>query len=306
MRTRYSRLKDEAHYQQAVFSAYLEVALASNDDGGGLSNGNNVGSGAQPTIPSRSQVPNCYTLVMLRQASKLLIRLHDPTYVINTCAAAQQNPHEAPAYSPPRIIPPPSPGEEARAASALKRAEVGDEHEIRHWYDYLARYLLIPGCWMAGPISAALVARVRPVFLYRNVRRCVEQLTRQAVERRKEEAIATVDPQPEEVVIVFFVTCLHHFSLLHSFAVVSFYCIFKVLLNSLARGTSKENEESTTQTESTFVEQGNLEKDTWEVMARVLRNNLSRSEVRLILPKQFLSRYFAIRTRVTVCSRAKL
>eukprot|EP00108_Taenia_solium_P012029 TsM_001224800 transcript=TsM_001224800 gene=TsM_001224800 len=254
LRTRYSRLKDEAHYQQTVFSAYLEVALASNDDSGALSNGNNVGSGAQPTIPSRSQVPNCYTLVMLRQASKLLIRLHDPTYVINTCIAAQQNPHEVSAYSsPPRIIPPPSPGEEARAASALKRAEVGDEHEIRHWYDYLARYLLIPGCWMAGPISAALVARVRPVFLYRNVRRCVEQLTRQAVERKKEEAIATVDPQPEEV-----------------------------LLNSSARAASKENEESTTQADSTSVEQENLEKDTWEVMARVLRNNLSRSENRCV------------------------
>ncbi|CDS40373.1 paired amphipathic helix protein sin3b [Echinococcus multilocularis] len=251
LRTRYSRLKDEAHYQQAAFSAYLEVAVASNDDSGGLSNVDNVGSGAQPTFPSRSQVPNCYTLVMLRQASKLLIRLHDPTYVINTCVAAQQNPPEASAYSPPpRIIPPPSPGEEARAASALKRAEVGDEHEIRHWYDYLARYLLIPGCWMAGPVSAALIARVRPVFLYRNVRRCVEQLTRQAVERKKEEAIATVDPQPEEV-----------------------------LLNSLAHNTSKENEESTTQVDSTSAEQENLEKDTWEVMARVLRNSLSRSEV---------------------------
>ncbi|EUB64910.1 Paired amphipathic helix protein Sin3a [Echinococcus granulosus] len=252
LRTRYSRLKDEAHYQQAAFSAYLEVAVASNDDSGGLSNVDNVGSGAQPTFPSRSQVPNCYTLVMLRQASKLLIRLHDPTYVINTCVAAQQNPPEASAYpSPPRIIPPPSPGEEARAASALKRAEVGGEHEIRHWYDYLARYLLIPGCWMAGPVSAALVARVRPVFLYRNVRRCVEQLTRQAVERKKEEAIATVDPQPEEV-----------------------------LLNSLAHNTSKENEESTTQVDSTSAEQENLEKDTWEVMARVLRNSLSRSENR--------------------------
>ena len=202
LRTRYYRLKDEINYQQAAFSACLEVVTSSTDDNSGLSNANEVGGNAQPTLPTCAQVPNCFTLVMLRQASKLLIRLQDPSYVISTCVKGPRSSHGIPPYSStPHTIQPPSPTEEVRASNALKRAKEGCDYEIRHWYDYLARYLLIPNCWVAGPVSPALVARVRPVFLYRNVRRCVEQLTSQALERRKEDAVATVDPQPEEVYI---------------------------------------------------------------------------------------------------------
>lgn len=179
---------------------------------------------APSQLPPRSQVPNCYTLVMLRQASKLLIRLLDPSFVINTCVAAPHHQHlhiqqqvvsssyppqESKDLSPSRRphdyrYQQPTPEEEKRAAMALKRAQSSmesgeDGAEVRHWYDYLARYLLIPGCWTAGPVPANLLARVRPVFLYKNLRRCVNKMMTQAIERRKQEIITTGDPQPEEV-----------------------------------------------------------------------------------------------------------
>lgn len=240
LRTRYVRIRSEAKFQYSAFSLCLEQAACANE--GGDEEGPPANSAPEErAIPPPESIPNCFTIVMIRQASKLLIRLNDPHYMINTYLATPPQSDKSTEYreSDPRIVLPPSPNTEIKATRALKRAEEGDTGEIRSWYDYLARYLLIPGCWTAGPISARLVAEVRPVFLYRNARKCVKELTKQAVERRTSEAVVNIDPQPEEV-----------------------------LLRSSEAGEDPSQPE-----------QEDLEKDIWEVMRRVLRNSLTRSEI---------------------------
>ncbi|KAM7541323.1 hypothetical protein Aperf_G00000023147 [Anoplocephala perfoliata] len=240
LRTRYVRIRSEAKFQYSAFSLCLEQAACANEGGeeeGPIANR----APEERAIPSPERIPNCFTIVMIRQASKLLIRLNDPHYMINTYLATPPQSIKSTEYREldPHIVLPPSPNTEVKATRALKRAEGGDTGEIRSWYDYLARYLLVPGCWTAGPISARLVAEVRPVFLYRNARKCVKELTKQAAERRASEAVESIDPQPEEV-----------------------------LLRSSEAGEDPPQSE-----------QEDLEKDIWEVMKRVLRNSLTRSEI---------------------------
>ncbi len=156
-----------------------------------------------------SNVPNCFSLVMLRQASKLLIRLLEPQVILNCCLMPSYAPPPQPAVTVgdlpvvvpvPTPRPEPSPEEQAQTARALERLAAKPDAEARHWHDYLARYVHTPGCWAAGlPRSASFCARVRPVFLYRNVRRCVDRLTQKAVRRRQQELVDTGDTQPEEV-----------------------------------------------------------------------------------------------------------
>lgn len=237
------RIRNEVKFQCSAFRLCVQQALSSNDEGEDDSNGegNNLQESLR-SLPSTDSIPNCYTFVMVRQASKLLIRLNDPNYMINTLNRSLPQDAESPDYeehkpSCSNITLPLSPRTRVKAANAFKRAEEEDTGEIHSWYDYLARYLLIPGCWTAGPVSANLVAEVKPVFLYRNVRKCARRLTNQAVARRMSEAIATIDPQPEEI-----------------------------LLRSAEAGEGSS-------------EQEDLEKDICVIMKRVLRNNLTRSEI---------------------------
>ncbi|VDL18018.1 unnamed protein product [Hymenolepis diminuta] len=243
VRIRYMRIRNEVKFQCSAFRLCVQQALSSNDEGEDDSNGegNNLQESLR-SLPSADSIPNCYTFVMVRQASKLLIRLNDPNYMINTLNRSLPQDAESPDYeehkpSCSNITLPLSPRTRVKAANAFKRAEEENTGEIHSWYDYLARYLLIPGCWTAGPVSANLVAEVKPVFLYRNVRKCAKRLTNQAVARRMSEAIATIDPQPEEI-----------------------------LLRSAEAGEGSS-------------EQEDLEKDICVVMKRVLRNNLTRSEI---------------------------
>ncbi|VDK87216.1 unnamed protein product [Dibothriocephalus latus] len=136
--------------------------------------------------------------------------------------------------------------------------------EARHWYDYLAKYLLLPGCWTAGPLSSSVLARIRPVFLYRNVKRCVNRLTQQAVLRRQQELITTGDPQPEEM-------------LLRRLSETSETPLQIDEQPELAASSSPE---AATPSHVPGVGlKGNLEKDIWELMVGVFRNNLTHTEL---------------------------
>uniref|UniRef100_A0A0R3TSE7 Sin3a_C domain-containing protein n=1 Tax=Rodentolepis nana TaxID=102285 RepID=A0A0R3TSE7_RODNA len=243
VRTRYMRIRNEVKFQYSAFRLCVQQALSSNDEAEDDSNGEgNNFQGSLRSLPSADSIPNCYTFVMVRQASKLLIRLNDPNYMLNALNRSLSQDVEPFDYEERKpscssSVLPLSPRTRVKAANAFKRAIEEETGEIHSWYDYLARYLLIPGCWTAGPVSANLVAEVKPVFLYRNVRKYVKRLTNQAVARRMSEAIATIDPQPEEI-----------------------------LLRSAEAGEGSS-------------EQEDLEKDICVVMRRVLRNNLTRSEI---------------------------
>ncbi|BHF57887.1 Paired amphipathic helix protein Sin3a [Sparganum proliferum] len=255
LKTRFMRLKEEARFRHNALAACLGFAISSSGTDTNGSHFNNEGILDRPT-----SVPNCYAMVMLRNASKFLIRLLDPSVVLN-CTSDTHAPR---CYSPVHVHPNPAPEEGARATRALQRAINDSSAEARHWYDYLARYLLLPGCWTAGPLSPSVLARIRPVFLYRNVKRCVNRLTHQAVLRRQQELITTGDPQPEEV-------------LLRRLSETS---ETPLQIDEQHETAASSPPEAATPNELSGVGlKGNLEKDIWELMVGVFRNNLTHTEL---------------------------
>uniref|UniRef100_A0A0X3PJQ5 Histone deacetylase interacting domain-containing protein n=1 Tax=Schistocephalus solidus TaxID=70667 RepID=A0A0X3PJQ5_SCHSO len=252
LKTRFMRLKEEARFRHNALAACLGFAVSSSGTDTNGSHFNSEGILDRPT-----SVPNCYAMVMLRNASKFLIRLLDPSVVLN----CTNDSHAPLCYSPVHMHPNTAPEEGVRATHALQRAINDSSAEARHWYDYLAKYLLLPGCWTAGPLSPSVLARIRPVFLYRNVKRCVNRLTHQAVLRRQQELITTGDPQPEEI-------------LLRRLSETS---ETPLQIDEQHEPAASSTPEAATPSQVGL--KGNLEKDIWELMVGVFRNNLTHTEL---------------------------
>ncbi|KAL7063042.1 hypothetical protein AAHC03_01798 [Spirometra sp. Aus1] len=227
LKTRFMRLKEEARFRHNALAACLGFAISSSGTDTNGSHFNNEGILDRPT-----SVPNCYAMVMLRNASKFLIRLLDPSVVLN----CTNDTHAPRCYSPVHVHPNPAPEEGARATRALQRAINDSSAEARHWYDYLAR----------------------------NVKRCVNRLTHQAVLRRQQELITTGDPQPEEV-------------LLRRLSETS---ETPLQIDEQHETAASSPPEAATLNELPGVGlKGNLEKDIWELMVGVFRNNLTHTEL---------------------------
>ncbi|VEL20750.1 unnamed protein product [Protopolystoma xenopodis] len=251
---------------------------------------NAVGTGS-----GTAQPPNCYVIVTLKEASRMFIHL-DMHY---QHSLDQRRPPRPSRTSPEHLV---SPGlsvgtdssqsisfmhqsgnrvndaslklraaaAAAAAAVALERLAGQPDAPARHWLDYLARYLCLPSVgWSSTsvPISPRLCARIRPVFLYRNVKKCVDRLTRQAMHRRCRQLISTGDVQPEELAISSLATTSGISSTEQAQP-------SEPIADSLAPSQSDS-------VPLLFGAAG-FERDAWELMRSVFRNELTRKEVSIL------------------------
>ncbi|GAA56196.1 paired amphipathic helix protein Sin3a [Clonorchis sinensis] len=235
--TRVCRLANEA--------AYRSQALAVISSCHGQSGGSNwtqpgpvgpVGSCSQTnnsnqSVSASNNIPNCYAIVMLSEASTMLIRLISPTvgsagYDSSTVPHVCLSSHR-PAYPAP--------------SSAPSASSVAPSGPARHWFDYLNAHLV----WTIGYVPRDVYSHIRPVFLYRTVRRCVKALTYAAYRRRQQQLVETGDTQPEE-----------------------------------ATGTDTESACSSRNAESASSSSSiTFEHDVWEFMCHVFKSDLTRKEL---------------------------
>lgn len=154
----------------------------------GTSNGNTTSSGSLQTLP------NCYALVMLNEASTMLIRLVAPTTCPPNCDIAETQLRSCMVH---HMVHWPSCAIQQSTSTMDSSGNVGLFHQTpaRHWADYMNAHLL----WTTGYMPQNIARNIRPVFLYRTVRRCMNALMRTAYRRRQQELVETGDTQPEEV-----------------------------------------------------------------------------------------------------------
>ncbi|CAL8109151.1 unnamed protein product [Calicophoron daubneyi] len=202
--TRACRLVNEAAYRvQAIAVCNLFAGQTggnfsvTGNGGNGMGTGHGNGNGSNGFSPA---LPNCYALVMLKEASTMLIRLIEPSIHSDKCDVesaqhvcpvshqAHWNVHTSQASESP-----------SKLAADEKRG-LGLDKPARHWFDYLAAHLI----WTLGYVPHNIGSRIRPVFLYRTVRRCVNALTRRAYLRRQQQLVETGDTQPEEILVKAF------------------------------------------------------------------------------------------------------
>lgn len=264
--TRVCRLANEA--------AYRSQALAIISSCHGQSGGSNwtqpipvgpVGSCSQTNSSNQSvgasnNIPNCYAIVMLSEASTMLIRLISPTvgsagYDSSTVPHVCLSSHR-PAYPAP--------------SSAPSTSSVAPSGPARHWFGYLNAHLV----WTIGYVPRDVYSHIRPVFLYRTVRRCVKALTYAAYRRRQQQLVETGDTQPEE--LLYSAITSREPSELGSFNIASKHDEQR----EKAIGTDTESACSSRNTESASSSSSvTFEHDVWEFMCHVFKSDLTRKEL---------------------------
>lgn len=198
------RLANESAYHSQAMTICSAFAGANGSCNVGSSSGTFPSSTSQnnTNVTSNSNTnswPNCFLMVVLSESSTMLIRLMKPMHSTkiegeksyDSCfphsGHTKLNPHSLLVTSDdPGIV-----DGEVR----LHRENLKSNFSIRHWYDYLTTHL----SWTIGYVPHSICSRIRPVFLYRNVRRCVNALTHDALQRRQQLLVDTGDIQPEEV-----------------------------------------------------------------------------------------------------------
>ncbi|KAF8569084.1 hypothetical protein P879_01231 [Paragonimus westermani] len=256
--TRVCRLANEAAYRAQALS--LTASFANSSGGSNQSGSNTSISGGQTngggsTAVTSMNIPNCYAMVMLTEASTLLIRLVLPTItpegcdseiISHSCPATHQGFHQA--------------------ATTLDRDHTMSKRIIcsnapaRHWHDYLRAHLV----WTLGYVPQSIINLVRPVFLYRTVRRCVKALAQRAFRRRQQQLIDTGDTQPEELLLKSINPCDRldgnsQVQMLEEISDSESVCFSK----------NSDNVASTV----------NFEHDVWEFMWHVFKSDLTRKEL---------------------------
>ncbi|TPP64857.1 Paired amphipathic helix protein Sin3a [Fasciola gigantica] len=266
LRTRVCRMANEANYRIQALSVCSEFAGPSGSNANlsnniivpshssGALNGNATSTGLPQTLP------NCYALVMLNEASTMLIRLVIPTTCPSTCDAAETPPqpcmvHHMPHW--PTCI-------TQQSASTDCTGNVGLFHQTpaRHWADYMNAHLL----WTTGYMPHNIARHIRPVFLYRTVRRCMNALTRTAYRRRQQELVDTGDTQPEELLMK------------------ASRVIVSSAMNSTDDGSDAGDTDERHETDSScFTKNGknanDFQQDVWEFMCHVFKSDLTRKEL---------------------------
>ncbi|CAH8841345.1 unnamed protein product [Trichobilharzia szidati] len=211
-----------------------------------FNNNNNNANNNNNNINNPNSWPNCYLIVVLSEASTMLIRLMKPAHPTK---CESEKGHDACFYSN-HINFIPSDTSNPSDREFLHREKLKSGVSIRHWHDYLTTHL----SWTLGYVPHNICSRILPVFLYRTVRRCVNALTRTALQRRQQLVIQTGDTQPEEI---------------------------------LAQGIASTGEKSTESVGSSENQEqrfkspssSNFERDVWEFMIRVFRNDLTHKEL---------------------------
>ncbi|KAA3680626.1 paired amphipathic helix protein Sin3a [Paragonimus westermani] len=174
--TRVCRLANEAAYRAQALS--LTASFANSSGGSNQSGSNTSISGGQTngggsTAVTSMNIPNCYAMVMLTEASTLLIRLVLPTItpegcdlgiISHSCPATHQGFHPATTT--------------LDRDHTLSKRIICSNAPARHWHDYLRAHLV----WTLG-----------------TVRRCVKALAQRAFRKRQQQLIDTGDTQPEEL-----------------------------------------------------------------------------------------------------------
>ncbi|TGZ73185.1 hypothetical protein CRM22_001663 [Opisthorchis felineus] len=264
--TRVCRLANEAAYR----SQALAVISSCHGQSGGSnwtqpSSAGPVGSCSQTnnsnqSISASNNIPNCYAIVMLSEASTMLIRLISPTvgsaaYDSSTVPHVCSSTHR-PAYPAP--------------SSAPSASSVAPSGPARHWFDYLNAHLV----WTIGYVPRDVYSHIRPVFLYRTVRRCVKALTYAAYRRRQQQLVETGDTQPEE--LLYSAITSREPSELGSFNIASKHDEQR----EKATGTDTESACSSRNTESASSSSSiTFEHDVWEFMCHVFKSDLTRKEL---------------------------
>ncbi|XP_018650355.1 putative sin3b [Schistosoma mansoni] len=256
--TRVCRLANESAYYSQAMSICSAFAGANGSCNVGSSSGIFPSSTSQnnTNVTSNSNTtswPNCFLIVVLSESSTMLIRLMKPVHSTklegeksyDSCfpysSHATLNPHSL-------LVSSEDPGIVDREVH-LHRENLKSNLSIRHWYDYLTTYL----SWTIGYVPHSICSRIRPVFLYRNVRRCVNALTRDALQRRQQLLVDTGDIQPEEI--------------------LSQGLVSSGVKNPISANKSETDEQFKSPNASNF------ERDVWEFMIRVFKNNLTHKEL---------------------------
>lgn len=204
-------------------------SCSTNNSNSGVLN-NNVGSNGLSSSNNGGNCfnqPNCYLMVMMSEASSVFIRLMHPIS-LNKCDKAKNHlvchSHTCNSHMIPMDVHNDEDGDiinnnhlsdivhndgiiSTNGVSpayvdqklVLHRKHFKVDSPIRHWYDYLTVHL----SWTLGYVPHNIFSRIRPVFLYRTVRRCINSLTKEALVRRQQELVDTGDTQPEEVIYIF-------------------------------------------------------------------------------------------------------
>lgn len=200
LRTRVCRLANESKYFNQAISTCLEFSnQGSNTNSSILGNPhssssnntalNSMGHSSCTAPGSTSSMPNCFLLITLSEASAVLIRLIDPVMC-----------REQPDGRVNRFV--------SSAEGCLNSGPIADKvlpvrnqgmnlpGPARHWSDYLTAHFI----WTMGhTVPERVSSLIKPVFLYRTVRCCVDKLTRIACLKRQQDLVTTGDTQPEEV-----------------------------------------------------------------------------------------------------------
>ncbi|KAF5398402.1 Histone deacetylase interacting [Paragonimus heterotremus] len=256
--TRVCRLANEAAYRAQALSltaSFANSSGSSNQSGSNTSISGGQTNGGGSTAVTSMNIPNCYAMVMLTEASTLLIRLVLPSttpegcesgIISHSCPAAHQSFHPV--------------------ASTLDRDHTLSKRIIcsnapaRHWHDYLTAHLV----WTLGYVPQSIITLIRPVFLYRTVRRCVKALTQRACRKRQQQLIDTGDTQPEELLLKSINPCDRldgnsQVQMLEEISDSESVCLSK----------NSDNIASTV----------NFEHDVWEFMWHVFKSDLTRKEL---------------------------
>uniref|UniRef100_A0A183AH49 Sin3a_C domain-containing protein n=1 Tax=Echinostoma caproni TaxID=27848 RepID=A0A183AH49_9TREM len=129
----------------------------------------------------------------------------------------------------------------------------------RHWSDYLYAHLL----WTSGYMPHNVARHIRPVFLYRTVRRCMNALTRAAYRRRQQELVDTGDTQPEEL-------------LMKTSQVIAASAIHSA---DEASDADERQETGSVCCSKNGNDATNFQQDVWEFMCHVFKSDLTRREL---------------------------
>ncbi|KAH8859954.1 Paired amphipathic helix protein Sin3a [Schistosoma japonicum] len=257
--TRVCRLANESAYHSQAMSICSAFAGANASCNVGSSSGttfvsNNSQSNTITTSNSNnSSWPNCFLIVVLSEASTMLIRLIKPVHSTQ-CEGEKGHDLCFPYSGHTNFIPHSLSVSSIDPGITDRKIHLHNENfkpnpSIRHWYDYLTTHL----SWTIGYVPHSICSRIRPVFLYRNVRRCVNALTRNALQRRQQLLIDTGDVQPEEVLLQGLVSSDDK--------------------NPFTANNSKTSEQFKSPSTSNF------KRDVWEFMIRVFKNDLTHKEL---------------------------
>ncbi|CAH8605591.1 unnamed protein product [Dicrocoelium dendriticum] len=255
--SRVCRLRSEAAYRTQALAVVNSFSNNGNSIGSSTQSGTAISSSGQGNgCPSSStNVPNCYAIVMLTEASALLIRLISPINIEGSLSDSM--PHICNA----------SHRDFNSGQPSLGKQSLTLDVPAKRWLDYLATHLV----WTLGFIPRDVVSRVRPVFLYRTVRRCIRSLTRSAYHRRRQELVDTGDTQPEELLYQALTACDSSGTNLQDESAS------KLGLSETHTGDMDSSCESRTSDEP--VSTVNFEHGVWEFMRHVFHSDLTRKEL---------------------------